>query len=129
MITGLITTPIVDHTSESIAPGYIYYFMILYDNTKVGIYHHLAIMHANPVVVSLHDLKEGGSHLFLSVIVYCVHDPVGNVALTTLEAAFDSNSLGILIVKDLEPEYSSLRHKLLSYASYLANLPSEDLRA
>ena len=44
-----------------------------------------------------------------------------------LEEAFGHSSLGILIVKDLPSQFSHLRHALLSYASYLANLPTEEL--
>ncbi|KAI9705930.1 MAG: hypothetical protein M1836_005336 [Candelina mexicana] len=51
------------------------------------------------------------------------------VSLSSLENAFGPSSLGILIVNNLPPEYISLRQKLLSYASYLAALPVEDLEA
>jgi hypothetical protein len=51
----------------------------------------------------------------------------GNVPFSTLEAAFGPESLGIMIVKDLEPEFVGLRHRLLSYSSYLANLPASHL--
>ena len=44
-----------------------------------------------------------------------------------LEAAFGPSSLGILIVKDLPSEYVNLRARLLSYATYLANLPAKEL--
>lgn len=44
-----------------------------------------------------------------------------------LEEAFGPSSLGLLIVQDLPSRYIGLRHKLLSYSSYLANLPSEEL--
>ena len=46
-----------------------------------------------------------------------------------LEEAFghSNSSLGILIVKNLPSRFSHLRHVLLSYASYLANLPTEEL--
>ena len=40
-----------------------------------------------------------------------------------LEKAFGPSSLGILIVKDLPPEFITLRKRILSYSSYLANLP------
>ncbi len=45
----------------------------------------------------------------------------------TLEEAFGPSSLGILIVKDLPSRFYQLRHQVLSYASYLANLTSEEL--
>jgi len=49
------------------------------------------------------------------------------VSLETLERAFGPASLGIIIVRDLPPGYPELRHKLLSYSSYLANLPEDTL--
>jgi len=49
------------------------------------------------------------------------------ISFHTLEEAFGPSSLGILIVKDLPARFFELRHRLLSYASYLANLPSEEL--
>lgn len=61
------------------------------------------------VCVSLHDLQ------------------AGNVSLDTLEEAFGPASLGIIIVKDLPKEFVPLRQRLLSYSSYLANLPDEEL--
>jgi isopenicillin N synthase-like dioxygenase len=51
----------------------------------------------------------------------------GSVPFPTLESAFGPSSLGILVVKDLPAQYSGLREKLLSYSSYLAKLPSEEL--
>lgn len=51
----------------------------------------------------------------------------GAVSFETLEQAFGPSSLGIIVVKGLPAEFSSLRHNLLSYASYLANLPKEEL--
>ena len=50
-----------------------------------------------------------------------------SVPFESLEEAFGPSSLGIMIVKDLPSKFVELRHKLLSYASYLANLPSEEL--
>ena len=52
---------------------------------------------------------------------------VASIPFTSLEEAFGPSSLGIIIVKDLPSRFVELRHKLLSYASYLANLPSEEL--
>ena len=49
------------------------------------------------------------------------------VPYETLEAAFGPNSLGILIVRDLPENFPTLRRNLLSYSSYLANLPKEHL--
>ncbi|KAH0842800.1 Clavaminate synthase-like protein [Fonsecaea pedrosoi] len=53
----------------------------------------------------------------------------GTVAFTALEEAFGESSLGILVVNDLPTRYLELREKLLSYASYLAQLPQQDLDA
>ena len=51
----------------------------------------------------------------------------GSVSLDTLEQAFGAESLGIIIVRDLPEEFVPMRRSLLSYASYLANLPREEL--
>lgn len=51
----------------------------------------------------------------------------GNVSLQQLEEAFGPESLGIIIVSDLPPAFVELRRSLLSYASYLANLPAHEL--
>ncbi|KAF2401810.1 Clavaminate synthase-like protein [Trichodelitschia bisporula] len=51
----------------------------------------------------------------------------GSVPFETLEEAFGSSSLGIIVVKDLSPQFVDLRRSLLSYASYLANLPQDEL--
>ncbi|KAK1837144.1 hypothetical protein QBC39DRAFT_4290 [Podospora conica] len=64
---------------------------------------------AQAVTVSLEDLKNG------------------SVSLEALKEAFGPDSLGILIVKDVPPEFASLRHHLLSYSSYLGNLPKDQL--
>ncbi|KAF2808263.1 Clavaminate synthase-like protein [Mytilinidion resinicola] len=53
----------------------------------------------------------------------------GNVDFSTLEEAFGPSSLGIIVVKGLPEKFVELRHKLLSYSSYLANLPAEELAA
>lgn len=63
---------------------------------------------AQPVVVSLNDLK------------------TGNVSSETLQQAFGPESLGILVVKDVPQEFAELRHRLLSYASYMGNLSEAD---
>jgi hypothetical protein len=51
----------------------------------------------------------------------------GNVPFNVLEEAFGPDSLGILVVSNLPENYPSLRRNLLSYSSYLANLPKEHL--
>ncbi|KAH8649421.1 hypothetical protein BGZ60DRAFT_422290 [Tricladium varicosporioides] len=62
-------------------------------------------MSTQAVTVSLEDLKSG------------------KVSFATLEEAFGPESLGIIIVKDIPEEFVQLRHRLLSYSSYLGNLP------
>lgn len=51
----------------------------------------------------------------------------GTVSLENLEQAFGPASLGIIIVSGLPDEFASLRRRVLSYASYLANLPDDEL--
>ncbi|KAI9899356.1 hypothetical protein N3K66_005817 [Trichothecium roseum] len=67
------------------------------------------VAQAQAVTVSLADLKNG------------------TVPFETLQEAFGPDSLGILVVKDVPPEFAQLRHTVLSYASYLGNLPKEEL--
>ncbi|RMX95686.1 hypothetical protein D0868_11597 [Hortaea werneckii] len=50
-----------------------------------------------------------------------------SVSLETLEDAFGPASLGIIIVRDLPENFLNLRKRLLSYSSYLANLPTDEL--
>ncbi|KAK0657369.1 hypothetical protein B0T16DRAFT_59272 [Cercophora newfieldiana] len=64
---------------------------------------------AQAVTVSLKDLK------------------AGTVSFETLKEAFGPDSLGILVVKDVPAEFVELRHRLLSYSSYLGNLPKSKL--
>jgi hypothetical protein len=64
---------------------------------------------ADPVTVSLVQLTDG------------------SVPFELLEAAFGPDSLGILVVKDLPENFAQLRQTLLSYSSYLANLPKDQL--
>lgn len=59
--------------------------------------------------------------------LYCLMYLAASIPFESLEEAFGPSSLGIMIVKDLPSKFVELRHKLLSYASYLANLPSEEL--
>lgn len=65
--------------------------------------------HPTAISVSLSDLESG------------------TVDLSTLEQAFGPNSLGIILVRDLPSTYPALRKKLLSYSSFLANLPASEL--
>lgn len=44
-----------------------------------------------------------------------------------LQRAFGPESLGILLVKDVPPEFVDLRRRALSYSSYLGNLPKSEL--
>lgn len=46
---------------------------------------------------------------------------------STLQEAFGPESLGILVVKDVPPQFADLRRRALSYASYLGNLPTSEL--
>ncbi|KAK4672846.1 hypothetical protein QC763_106620 [Podospora pseudopauciseta] len=64
---------------------------------------------AQAVTVSLQELKDG------------------TVSFEKLQQAFGPDSLGILVVKDVPPEFASLRHHALSYSSYLGNLPKSEL--
>jgi hypothetical protein len=57
------------------------------------------------------------------------HKNTGTVPLEALHEAFGPGSLGILVVKDVPPEFAGLRHHLLSYSSYLGNLPKSELGA
>jgi hypothetical protein len=50
-----------------------------------------------------------------------------SVPFDALESAFGPLSLGILIVKELPDKFAQLRASLLSYSSYLANLPPSEL--
>lgn len=50
-----------------------------------------------------------------------------SVSLQTLEDAFGPDSLGIIIVRDLPEQFAELRRSLLTYSSYLANLPAHEL--
>ncbi|RFU26631.1 hypothetical protein B7463_g9702, partial [Scytalidium lignicola] len=64
---------------------------------------------AQPVVVSLEDLQNG------------------TVQFKTLEEAFGPDSLGIIVVENVPQSFAGLRHQLLSYSSYLGNLPESQL--
>ena len=55
------------------------------------------------------------------------HRFTGTVSLDALQDAFGPDSLGILVVKDVPPEFAGLRQHLLSYSSYLGNLPKSQL--
>ena len=64
---------------------------------------------ADPVTVSLNDLK------------------AGTVPFASLIEAFGPDSLGILVVRDLPPEFAGLRGDLLPDSSHLAALPPQRL--
>lgn len=82
----------------------------------------------SPVTVSLQDLRDGLHHTQFACFSPETNPPnADSVSFKTLEAAFGPSSLGILLVKDLPSEFPSLRHRLLSYATYLANLPESEL--
>ncbi|KAF3894806.1 PcbC [Trichophyton interdigitale] len=69
------------------------------------------VTHANPVTVSLEELR------------------AGTVSFETLSEAFGPASLGIIVVKDLPAEFKSLRAQALSNASYVASLSPEELES
>ncbi|EWC43539.1 hypothetical protein DRE_01426 [Drechslerella stenobrocha 248] len=69
----------------------------------------MAYAKADPVTVTLEALKSG------------------NVPFESLERAFGPDSLGILVVSGLDAQFATLRLRLLSYASHLANLPASEL--
>ncbi|KAL3472915.1 hypothetical protein BJX99DRAFT_234637 [Aspergillus californicus] len=69
------------------------------------------IKHAQAVTVSLNELIDG------------------TVPFTTLTEAFGPSSLGIIVVKDLDPEFQRLRSQVLSNASYLAALGNDELES
>lgn len=79
-----------------------------------------------PVTVSLDDLRTGQPFTH-----YCTYHQTklneDAVSFNTLEQAFGPSSLGILLVSGLPSTFLPLRHKLLSYASHLAHLPSTEL--
>lgn len=56
------------------------------------------------------------------------HAHLGSVTFAELEEAFGPDSLGILVVKGLPEKFKELRQRALSYASYIGNLPAEQLR-
>ncbi|KAB8073658.1 Clavaminate synthase-like protein [Aspergillus leporis] len=66
---------------------------------------------AQAVTVSLQDLIDG------------------SVSFDTLTEAFGPSSLGIIIVKDLNPCFQRLRAQVLSNASHLAALPNDELES
>ncbi|KAL4911976.1 hypothetical protein BDW62DRAFT_206922 [Aspergillus aurantiobrunneus] len=51
----------------------------------------------------------------------------GSMSFDTLTKAFGPSSLGIIVVKDLNPRFQHLRVQVLSNASYLAALSNEEL--
>ncbi|KKK21898.1 hypothetical protein P175DRAFT_0515215 [Aspergillus ochraceoroseus IBT 24754] len=69
------------------------------------------IQHAQAVTVSLKELLDG------------------SVSFVTLTEAFGPSSLGIIIVKDLDPKFQKLRAQVLSNASYLAALSNDELES
>lgn len=79
-----------------------------------------------PVTVSLDDLRTGQTFTH-----DCIYPQTklneDAVSFNTLEQAFGPSSLGILLVSGLPSTFLPLRHRLLSHASHLANLPSTEL--
>ena len=77
------------------------------------------------VTVSLNQLRDG--KLTCTPFGLGPDPKLDTVPFEVLEDALGPSSLGILIVSDLPSQFTELRHRLLSYASYLANLPGEQL--
>ncbi|KAL4942415.1 hypothetical protein BDV06DRAFT_163583 [Aspergillus oleicola] len=69
------------------------------------------IQHKQAVTVSLQELIDG------------------TVSSSTLTEAFGPSSLGIIVVKDLNPKFQALRAQVLSNASYLAALSNDELES
>ncbi|KAL4785338.1 hypothetical protein BJX76DRAFT_184238 [Aspergillus varians] len=69
------------------------------------------IKHAQAVTVSLQELIDA------------------SVSFDTLTEAFGPSSLGIIVVKDLDPKFQHLRAQALSNASYLAALSNNELES
>ena len=90
--------------------------MILAQNCQV-------MMTSGAVTVSLEDLRNGDTFLIHGSGDHPLTNSTGCVSFSTLEEAFGPDSLGIIIVKDVPPDFVQLRHRLLSYSSYLGNLP------
>ncbi|KAF9889932.1 hypothetical protein FE257_006806 [Aspergillus nanangensis] len=67
------------------------------------------VSQAQPVTVSLNELIEG------------------SVSFEKLTEAFGPSSLGIIVVKDLDSKFQHLRSQVLSSASYLAALTTDEL--
>ncbi|CBF89506.1 hypothetical protein AN0427.2 [Aspergillus nidulans FGSC A4] len=53
----------------------------------------------------------------------------GTVSFDTLTEAFGPSSLGIIVVKDLDPKFQHLRAQVLSNASYVAALKNDELES
>ncbi|KJR80890.1 uncharacterized protein SPSK_05368 [Sporothrix schenckii 1099-18] len=78
---------------------------------------------AKAVTVSLEDLKKGE----IEETFYATKTKTRTVPLDKLQEAFGPDSLGILVVRDVPAAFAALRQRLLSYASYLGNLPADEL--
>jgi hypothetical protein len=93
----------------NIASYFILHFDFDSERFKQVIMADTPIKRVDPVSVSWNDLQKG------------------DIPFSALEEAFGPSSLGILIVTGLPESFPALRRNLLSYASYLANLPKEHL--
>lgn len=80
-------------------------------------------MSTSAVTVSLEDLKNGRLQQYALAHRKSADHSIGDISFSTLEEAFGPDSLGIIVVKDVPSEFIELRHRLLSYSSYLGNLP------
>jgi hypothetical protein len=63
----------------------------------------------------------------LQEVVFTLVQMIGSVSFETLTEAFGPSSLGIIVVKDLPPNFKDLRAQVLSCSSYLAALPPDEL--
>jgi hypothetical protein len=79
------------------------------------------------VTVSLQALKDGTQSPGNLYQAQSITTTTGAVPFSSLEEAFGPDSLGIIVVKDLPAKFMELRRNLLSYSSYLANLPDTEL--
>lgn len=84
---------------------------------------------AQAVAVSLQELIDGeyGTQLWLQLTMLNSGFSLGSVSFETLTEAFGPSSLGIIVVKDLDPKFKELRSQVLSNASYLAALSNDEL--
>ena len=86
-----------------------------------------AVKNQQAVSVSLDELRVGKFHLQDQYPRSSFISNIGSVSFEALEEAFGPSSLGIIVVKGLPDGFVTKRKNLLSYASYLANLPEDQI--